>query len=411
MRATRLLRLLSRLQPQHTVVDGFELSEDGKRLWLDVRPTTRTPRCAGCTRKCSRVYDHRPRQWRHTDLGETQVTLRFEIARVDCPRCGPTTQLVPWAAHSAWHTYDFEDLVAYKAQTTDRTRVCREMRISWRTVGQIIQRVVQRKMGEPDRMLDGLVRIGIDELSYRKGHSYITIVVDHVRGAIVWASEGKDAGALDAFFEALGPERAAKVELATIDLSKAYIASLKRNAPNAEIVFDRFHVQRLAHDALDEVRRQIQRELRGTEGGKEIKGSRFALQKREENLTPKDEDKLCNVMTTNLPLFRAYLLTQVLAAVLDLRDPAVARKSIGEWIAWAQRARLAPFVRVARTIREHLDGILGYIRTGLSNGRSEGLNGKARVVTRRAFGFHSASSLIAMLHLCCSGLHLTPRHG
>lgn len=111
-----------------------------------------------------------------------------------------------------------------------------------------------------------------------------------------------------------------------------------------------------------------------------------------------------------MPLFRAHLLTQTLATILDLRDPVAAQQSIDEWLAWAARARLKPFVRVARTIREHLDGILGYIRTGLSNGRSEGMNGKVRVVTRRAFGFHSASSLIAMLHLCCAGLHLTPRH-
>ena len=410
MRATRLLRLLSRLHPQQTVVDGFELSEDARKLWLDVRPTTRVPRCGECMRKCSQLYDHRPRVWRHTDLGETQVFLRFEMARVDCPRCGPTTQLVPWAAHAAWHTYDFEDLVAYKAQTTDRTSVCKEMRVSWRTVGHIIQRVVERKMGEPDRMLDGLVRIGIDELSYRKGHSYITIVVDHDRGVIVWASEGKDAGALDAFFQALGPERAAKLQLATIDMSKAYIKSLRQNAPNAEIVFDRFHVQRLAHDALDEVRRQVQRELRGTDDGKQLKGSRFALQKREKNLTPKDEEKLSSVMKTSLPLFRAHLLTQVLATILDLRDLDAASENIAEWLAWASRARLEPFVRVGRTIREHLDGILAYVRTGLSNGRSEGMNGKVRVITRRAFGLHSAASLIAMLHLCCAGLHLTPRH-
>lgn len=410
MRATRLLRLLSRLHPQHTVVEGFELSEDARKLWLDVRPTTRVPRCGGCMRPCSQLYDHRPRHWRHTDLGETQVFLRFDLARVDCPRCGPTTQLVPWAAHAAWHTYDFEDLVAYKAQSTDRTRVQKEMRVSWRTVGQIIQRVVERKMGDPDRQLDGLVRIGVDELSYRKGHSYVTIVVDHDRGAIVWASEGRDAAALDGFFKALGPERAAKLKLATTDLSKAYIKSLRENAPNAEIVFDRFHVQRLAHDALDEVRREIQRELRGTDEGKALKGSRFALHKRDENRTPTDETKLSSVMRTNMPLFRAHLLTQTLATILDLRDPVAAQQSIDEWLAWAARARLKPFVRVARTIREHLDGILGYVRTGLSNGRSEGMNGKVRVLTRRAFGFHSASSLIAMLHLCCAGLHLTPRH-
>lgn len=409
MRATTLLRLLSRLHPQKTVVGGFELTGDHGTLYLDVKPTRRKPRCGVCERKAP-VYDHREREWRHTDLGETRVVLRCRIARISCAGCGVTTQSVPWAGHGAWHTYDFEDLVAYKAQGTDRTRVASEMRISWDTVGTITTRVVERLLKKRGDRLDGLRRIGLDELSFRKGHHYISVIVDHDAGRLVWAGEGRTGDTIARFFEELGPERSAAIRLATIDMSAGYEAALRKHAPNAEIVFDRFHVQRLAHDALDEVRREIMRGLKGTPEGKALKKSRWALQRNVENQTLRDNAKLSAVMWTNLPLYRAYLMKATLVSILDGLSVDDARTQLEGWVAWAARSRLQPFVRAGRTIRKYMEGILAYVRTRLSNGRSEGFNGKARVVTRRAFGFHSAAPLIATLYLCCSGLELSPRH-
>ncbi len=410
MRATTLLRQLSRLHPQHTFVIGFEFSANRQVLVLDVKPTTRTQYCAACLRPCAQEYDHRERTWRHTDLGETRVQLRYRLARVDCERCGPTTELVPWAAHTAWHTYDFENLVAYKAQGTDATRVAKDMRISWDTVGKIVSRVVDRLRAAGDDLLDDLASIGLDDLSYRKGHQYISIVVDHVRERIVWAGEGRTGETVEAFFAALGPERAAKLEHVSIDMSATYEAAIKKHAPKAKIVFDRFHVQRLAHDALDEVRREVMRELKGTPEGKAIKRMRWALQRNEVNHTPKDKERISTVMETNEPIFRAYMLKTMLVWVLSTGTIRGARRKLENWIAWAVRSRLKPFVRVGTTIRKHLEGVLAYVRTGISNGRSEGMNRKARVVTSRAFGFHSATPLIASLYLCCSGLKLEPRH-
>lgn len=409
MRATTLLRLLSRLHPQKTAVGGFELTDDHGTLYLDVKATTRKLRCGVCEQKAP-AYDHREREWRHTDLGETRVVLRCRLARVSCAGCGVTTQSVPWAGHGAWHTYDFEDLVAYKAQGTDRTRVASEMRISWDTVGTITARVVERLLKKRGDRLVGLRRIGLDELSFRKGHHYISVIVDHDAGRLVWAGEGRTGDTIARFFEELGPERSAAITLATIDMSAGYEAALRKHAPNAEIVFDRFHVQRLAHDALDEVRREIMRGLKGTPEGKALKKSRWALQRNVENQTRKDDAKLSAVMWTNLPLYRAYLLKATLVSILDGFSADDARTQLEGWVAWAARSRLQPFVRAGRTIRKHMEGILAYVRTRLSNGRSEGFNGKARVVTRRSFGFHSAAPLIATLYLCCSGLMLSPRH-
>lgn len=404
MRATTLLRELLGLQQARVL--GFEFQEMG--LVVDVAPRTRSPYCAGCGGRCRRGYDARERRWRHVDLAGLRVELRYSIRRVDCTRCGVTTELVPWAEHGVWFTRTFEDQVAYLAQKTDRTSVSVVMRTSWSTVGAIVQRVVARNL--PADMLDGAIRIGIDELSVRRHHEYITVVTNHDTGKVIWAKPGRDAATVKTFFDELGKERTSKLELVTLDLSAAYIAAVKDAAPQARQVYDRFHVQRLAHDALDKVRREQVRELKGTDEASAVKKTRFALQKRQWNLTQKDHERLSAVQLGNMPLFRGYLLKESLAAVLDGRQVNVARRRLGEWIAWAQRSRLEPFCKAARTIQKYKDGILAYVQTGLSNGPHEGLNGKIRTLTRRSYGFHDPQSLIAMVMLCCAGVVLAPLH-
>jgi transposase len=288
------------------------------------------------------------------------------------------------------------------------SQVATQMRVSWRTVGGIVRRVVGRKL--PADRLDGLLRIGIDELSYRKHHEYVTVIVDHDRQCVVWTAPGKNAATVAKFFEALGPERAGQLKVVTMDMSAAYIAAVKAGAPQAQIVFDRFHVQRLAHDALDEVRRTLTRELRDAGDKTALKDMRVILQKSEWKLTLDEHKRLADSLAENEPLFRAHMLKESLAGILDSTDETLAKTKLDQWTDWAARSRLAPFVRVGRTIRKHTDSILAYVKTRLNNGRTEGLNGKIRVITRRAFGFHCVSSLIAYITLCCGGLVLSPRH-
>src|SRR5690606_24453447 len=190
----------------------------------------------------------------------------------------------------------------------------------------------------------------------------------------------------------------------------AYKAALADKAPHVEVTFDRFHVQRLAHDALDEVRREIWRTMRNTDeqAAKAVKGTRFTLHRREHNRTDDDHARLSDIQRTHKPPFRAYLLKESLANTLDIDDPDDADRRLGRWLSWASRSRLEPFVKVARTIREHRDGIRAYLRERLTNGIVEGINNKLRMIARRAFGFHSPQALIAMLFLCCGGIVLDP---
>ena len=270
MRATTLLATI--LGVKQTKVEAVSIDDEGI-IVADVTPALRVPYCSGCFRHVQQVHDRRQRRWRHLDLAGMRLDLRFTLRRVDCPRCGVCVELVPWAEPASWFTRDFEDQVAYLAQTTDKTTIVETMRVAWRTVGAIVARVVGRL--RPDDPLDGLTRIGVDELSYRRHHEYITVVIDHVAKRVVWARPGKDAATLGEFFKELGPERCDKLEAVTIDMSGAYIKAVTEASPRAQMIFDRFHVQRLAHEALDEVRRAEVRGTQGTEEGRAIKRTRF----------------------------------------------------------------------------------------------------------------------------------------
>jgi len=404
VRVTTLLRSLLGLEGTRVLDVNFD--EEG--LVVDVAPTWRRGHCSACGEPCPGYDRERGRRWRHLDLAGMTLHLRYDTRRVECPRCGVKVEQVPWAETGSWFTRPFEDHVGYLAQRCDKTTVSDLMRVAWDTVGSIIQRVVARR--QPGDALDGLTHIGVDELSYRRHHEYITVVVDHVRGHVVWAQPGKNADTLKAFFAELGTERCAKLEAVTIDMAGAYIKAVTACSPQAQIIFDRFHVQRLAQDAVDEVRRDEARAATSGEERKQLKGTRWQLLKSFWNLSLFDTNRLATLQRDNKRLYRAYLLKEAMVRVLDCRDEWLAKQKLDEWIRWARRSRLEPFKRVAATIREHADGILAYVRSGLSNGRTEGLNGKARTITRRSFGFHSAHGLIALLKLCCSGIHLYPVH-
>ncbi|MBK7534775.1 MAG: ISL3 family transposase [Myxococcales bacterium] len=347
---------------------------------VDVSPTWRTPRCSGCGTNCPGYDRLRGRRWRHLDLAGMKWHLRYDTRRVDCPCCGVVVEHVPWADVGSWFTRPFEDQVGYLAQRSDKTTVRKLMRIAWTTVGEIIQRVVQRH--QRGDLLDGFTHIGVDELSYRRHHEYVTVVVDHKAQRIVWAKKGKNAATLVAFFDELGPERVAKLEAVTIDMSAAYIKAVTAAAPNAQLIFDRFHVQRLVHDALDQVRRAEVREDPTPATRKALKGTRWPLLRRAWNLKDLEICKLAALPRINRRLFRAYLLKESLAAILDRKQVHVARRKLDEWIRWAFRAQLAPFRRVAATLRDHKEGILAYI--------SSRLEWSHRGTQRQGSHYHSA---------------------
>ena len=260
-----------------------------------------------------------------------RVWLRYNPWRTCCPRCGVKVERVPWAEPGSRFTYDAEELIAYLAQITDKTTVQRLMGIAWRTVGVVVERVIQRRLA-PER-LDKLKNLGIDEFSYRKHHNCLTTVVDHDRRRVVWVGHGKSAGTLHKFFDLLGEERCAAIETVTMDMAQGYISAVKDRLPEAQIVFDRFHVQKLTSDALDEVRRSLVHETEELGAAKAIKNSRWILMQNPWNLNPHQRLKLQEVEQHNKKLFRGYMLKELLAQALDYKQPKRAKKSLEDWLA------------------------------------------------------------------------------
>ena len=404
MRMASLLRRVLGVS-RRVKVQGARWGERG--LEVSVEPRGQRTRCGNCGRRAA-GYDRRSqRRWRHLPLGPCAVWLCYAPRRVNCTNCGITTEQVPWAqgARSRF-TVALEETAAYWAIFTDKSATQRLLGISWRAVDEIVVRVVARKR-DPAR-LDGLRRIGIDEFSYRKRHHYLTLVVDHEQARVIWAAPGRSSETLAQFFAELGPERTAQLELVTIDIAGGYLKAIREHAPHAQIVFDRFHVQRLASDAVDTVRRQLMREAEQGDARRALKRTRWALLKNPWNLTHRERRKLSELERYNQPLYRAYLLKESLADLLSSLRPRHAAHRLQEWLAWASRSRLRPFVRVARTIRKHRDGILAYVQQRLTNGLSEGINNRIRMIARRAFGFHSPKPLVAMIFLACGGISLEP---
>jgi len=391
---------------QRAVVEDVYRGGEGE-LVVAVRPSWRErDRCGACRRRSPGfdLGDGR-RRWRALDLGTTLAFVEADAPRVTCRRHGVVVCAVPWARHNSRFTRCFEDQTAWLAVNTSKTAVAQLMRVAWRSVGQICQRVAAEAQRDVD-LLAGLRRIGIDEISHRKGQRYLTVVVCHDTGRLVWAAAGRDRKTVERFFDELGQERCKQVELVSCDMAGWIAGPVAQRLPDAVRCVDPFHVVMLATDALDEIRRDVWNDARRSGEvavAKDLKGARYALWKNPENLTDRQQLKLSSVQKTNKPLYRAYLLKEQLRQIYRLA-PAAAITLLDEWIAWARRCRLAPFVKLAKTITKQRAGIIAAIEHGLSNARVEAINTQIRMITRRAFGFHSPHALIALAMLSLAGL-------
>jgi transposase len=399
------------------VIERIFFDEDADVVVVCVRPRKRTKgRCGRCALRASR-YDNGGgrRRWRALDLGTLRVFVEADAPRVRCPRHGPTVAEVPWARHGAGHTRDFDDTAAWLAVHCSKAAVVESMRIAWRTVGAIVARVCADIDATVDRF-EGLARLGIDEISYKRGHRYLTVVIDHDSGRLVWAAPGRTEAVLSGFFEALGPARCGAITHVSADSAAWIERVVSRYCPGAIQCADAFHVVAWATDALDQVRRQVWNEARGGRGptpgsvrraayprrAAAVQRARWALWKNPEHLSQHQQAQLDWITTTSPRLWRAYLLKEGLRTVFVVKGDA-GKEALEHWLAWAARCRLEPFVELARRIRRHRQSIEATLEVGLSNARTESLNTKLRLMTRVAFGFHGPAPLIALATLAFGG--------
>jgi transposase len=404
-----------------TVVEGVDFDDRAEAVVVSVRPNARARgRCGRCGRR-SPGFDRGEgrRRWRALDLGATKVFLEADAPRVRCRSHGVTVAAVPWARHGAGHSRDFDDQAAWLAVHVSKSAAVELLRVAWRTVGAIVTRVRADIDASVDRF-DGLARIGIDEISYKRGHRYLTVVVDHGTGRLVWAAPGRDEATLHRFFDELGDQRALRLTHVSADMAGWIARVVAERAPAAVRCADPFHVVAWATDALDVQRRQAWNQATGRrrtnpatgqrhaaiQDARAIKRSRYALWKNPENLTDHQRDKLAWIAKTDPTLHRGYLLKEGLRLVFQLKGEA-GKHALDRWINWARRCRIPAFVELQRRIVRHRDAIDATLDSGLSNGLIESTNTKIRLLTRIAFGFHGPEPLIALALLALGG-HCPP---
>jgi transposase len=389
------------------VVEDVYFGDEGEVV-VAARPrASERDRCGVCRRR-SPGFDLGAgrRRWRALDVGMARAFVEADAPRVRCAEHGVVVCAMPWARHASRFTRAAEEQICWLAVHTSKTAVAALTRVAWRTVGDICERVMADAERRDGGRLDGVRRVGIDEISWRKGQRYLTVVVDHDSGRLVWAAPGANAEVLSGFFALLGPERCAEIELISADMGAWIAKAARRACPQAELCLDPFHIVALATDALDEIRREVWNEARRagqTQIAHELKGARWALWKNPDRLTGRQAAKLAALQQTNRKLYRAYLLKEQLREIFRLPAAADAIAPLDRWIAWARRCRLAPFVRLSRTLTEHWTGIAAAVLHRLSNARIEAANTRIRPIARRAFGFHSPDAPIALAKLTLGG--------
>ena len=429
-RMNRILRCA--LDLAHTAIEYVRI--DGGRVVVGVRPWRRYGlRCPVCGRRCD-CYDRAPapRRWRAMDLARSMCYLEYATMRVRCPEHGVRVESVPWARHRSRFTRDFEDWVACLAVRCTASAVTEIARIEWHTVGEVCARVyAELEAARGKGRFDGVRRIGIDETSYKKGHKYLTVVVDHDRGCLIWAHEGYGKDVLGLFLDELTREQRRAIEVVTADGARWIKTLVKRRCPNARWVMDPFHVVQWMNDALDEVRcgewqaaKKAAREAmprRGRPGrprkGEEtppearalkeaadaVKGSRFALVKNPEDLTDAQRAKLEALKDrAGSRLFRAWELKEDLRAVLKAGSAGEAEALLEAWMRDAAYCRIKPVVDVEKKVRRRKADIVAAVELGIGNGRVEAINNKVKVTVRTGYGFRNTDNLIGLLMLRCS---------
>ena len=395
--------LLLALGLARTVVLGARI--EAERIVVSVRPYKREQRrCPVCGRACG-FYDMAsrgaPRLWRAMDLARSACYLEYAPCRVRCPEHGVRTEAVPWARHGARFTRDFEDWVAWLAVRCTASR------------------------------FDGVRRIGIDETSYKKGHGYVTVVVGHDRGCLVWAHEGTGKDVLNLFLDGLAREQRRAMEVVTADGARRIGQLVKRRCPNARWVMDPFRVVQWMNGALDAVRcgewnaaRAAARAARPRPEGKRgrpakgelppeevraleeeaasIKGSRYALVKNPEDLTDGQRARLEALKKrAGSRLVRAWELKEDLRAVFRAADGSEAAELLDDWMHRAAYCKIAKVVAVEKKVRRRRDDIIAAVELGISNGRVEAINNKIKVTVRMGYGFRNTDNLVALLMLRC----------
>ena len=387
--------------------DGYVVDDEERRVTIRVAHVRgRRHACPNCGAANQPVHDAKPRTWRHLYVGDYQCRIEARVPRVKCGECGKVSQVeVPWARPMSRLTRKMEALLVSSSRRSSVRAVAQEHDVSDYRIWHAIKHYVDKAREKADH--SGVRIVGIDETSTCKGHRYITVVVDAMTGKTIHAGPGRDREAVDRFAGDLREHGGCPLAIrkACIDMSPAYISGVEEYLPNAAIVHDKFHVVKMANDAVDQVRREEQKIWKAA-----LKKTRFLLLMNREDLSDAGSERMEDLSRNNFKTGRAYENKEKLRTIFS-GGLTVEQGEAGlrEWLAWAQRSRLEPFVKLGRTIRRHMDGIVAIFDSpGLTNGPSEGINSVIQCAKARARGFRTVENMIAIVYLMTADLEGLP---
>jgi len=359
------------------------------------------PICSGCMQKRPGYDRQSERRFEFVPLWNIPVWFAYAPRRVKCPRCGVVVEAMPWAAGKSPITTTYAWFLASWAKVLSWTETARRFRTSWHVVFNAVRFAVQ--WGRAHQNLDGIRSLGVDELSWKKGHKYLTVVyqIDHGCKRLLWIGRDRTAATFERFFDWLGEPRSRAIEFIASDMWKAFLGTATKRASAAVHVLDRFHVMKLFSEAIDKVRREEARSLRERGDKVTLTKTRWVLLKRQHHLTEAQHGRLAELLRANLRTVRAYLLKEDFHAFWGYASPGWAGHFLDRWTTDALRSRIEPFAKLARTLRKHRPQLLNWFRArhAFAMGAVEGFNNKARVTTKLAYGFRSYDHAeVALFH-------------
>lgn len=402
----RIQTILNRVQMQSGFVyDTIRLIENTDRFILEVKVRPRKgnrPVCSRCGQICPGYDTQKQRRFQFVPLWGIAVFFLYAMRRVDCPDCGVKVERVPWAEGKKHLTTTYAWFLAGWAKRLSWLEVSRAFQTNWDNVFRSVRMAVE--WGLEHRKLDNIVAIGTDEICWRKKKDkFVTLVyqLDAGRRRLLWIGRNRTIKSFQSFFDWLGPERCQNLRFICSDMWKPYLRVIAEKAPGAINVLDRFHIMQHMNKAIDKVRAEEAKTLKAD--GKELvlTGSRWCLLKRPDNLTDNQVDKLQDLLACNLRTVRAYLLKEDFQRFWSYQMPAWAGKFLDSWCTRTMRSRIKPMKKVAKMLRSHRELLLNWFRARgeIALGCVEGLNNKAKVVTKRSYGFRSYDVLkIALYH-------------
>jgi transposase len=368
-----------------------------QRVVIHLKPSRASAICSGCGETKTRLHDvKRSREWRHVDGWNVPTVVRSLVRRVRCRHCGVRIEQVPWARTRSRFTHAFEAEVLRRARDTSILGVCRQLGLHWTSVMRLIERWVEESAARHFRA--PLRRIGVDEVSYGRGQSkFLTVVWDHDRTRIVWIGHGRDRDTLSAFFTKLGPRRSMRLKVVTMDMAQGYIAAVQAHAPHADIVFDRFHIERYLTWAVDEVRkREFWR--RGGAYRDAVRGKRFLLLRKYRRVHWRRRGDLVDLLVMNRRLFRTYVVKEQFEHVWTYTTERGMRDFLLRWRRLLNWSRIKPLIRFWEMLMRHIDGVVAWAKHRLTNAALEGNNARIRGISQRAHGYRNPTNLMLVLY-------------